>query len=58
MGSGRFDVELQGVIPDLRQANGSYDAVSFKNLSAQRIAKILWLVMPLLSILLRGSAWV
>jgi hypothetical protein len=58
MGSERLKVELQGVTHDLMQANGSYDAVTFKNLSAQRIADILWLVMLVLSILLPGEEWV
>jgi len=47
MGSERFNVELQGVTPDLMQANGSYDAVTFKNLSAQRIAEILQIISQL-----------
>lgn len=47
MGSERFNVELQGVTPDLMQANGSYDAVAFKNLSAQRIAEILQIISQL-----------
>lgn len=47
MGSERFNIELQGVTADLMQANGSYDAVSFKNLSAQRIAEILEIISQL-----------
>jgi hypothetical protein len=43
----RFNVDLQGVTPDLMQANGSYDAVTFKNLSAQRIAEILEIISQL-----------
>ncbi|PKL48989.1 MAG: hypothetical protein CVV42_07415 [Candidatus Riflebacteria bacterium HGW-Riflebacteria-2] len=47
MVSERFNVELQGVTPDLMQANGSYDAVPFKNLSAQRIAEIMQIISQL-----------
>lgn len=47
MRSESFNVELQGVTADLMQANGSYDTVSFQNVSASRIAEILQIVSGL-----------
>lgn len=47
MGNETFQVELQGVTPDLMNANGSYDPIRFNNVSADRICQILQIVARL-----------
>ncbi len=43
----KFNVELQGVTPDLMQANGSYESIEFKNLGPQRIGEMLQILSQL-----------
>lgn len=47
MGNEVFQVELQGVTPDLMRANGSYDPIRFDNLSADRICQMLQIIARL-----------
>ncbi|MEW6708774.1 MAG: RDD family protein [Candidatus Riflebacteria bacterium] len=47
MEADRFNVELQGVTPDLMQANGSHESIEFKNLGTQRIAEMLQILAQL-----------
>ncbi|MBU1105333.1 MAG: RDD family protein [Candidatus Riflebacteria bacterium] len=47
MGAEQWNIELQGVTPDLLQANGSYDTIEFKNVTPKRIAEVLQIISQL-----------
>lgn len=47
MASEKWNVDVQGTTPDLMQANGSYDAIEFKDVSPRRLAEMLLIVSRL-----------